>query len=172
VQEAFLERLPLFKDLTPEEKAELETLFEPTSFEPGQAIFEEGGPEEYLYVLTSGQVEVHKEVFPGRNQHLTTLEAPAIVGEMGIVTEPRAAASVMASDPVEAQRLPHEAFLERLKANSSAAYKVVYEIGHTLAEKMARTDAYVAKVLAQLEDTKIDRDFDAFRDKLLREWSF
>jgi DUF917 family protein len=52
------------------------------------------------------------------------------------------------------------------------AYKVAYEIGRTLAEKMAQTDESIAKVVAKLEDAESDRDFDVFRDKLIREWSF
>jgi CRP-like cAMP-binding protein len=89
VQKAYLEELPLFKDLTLEEKAELEALFEPTSFEAREAILKEDGPENYLYVLTSGVVEVNKEVFLGRLQHLATVEAPTVVGEIGLMTNPR-----------------------------------------------------------------------------------
>jgi CRP/FNR family transcriptional regulator len=172
VQKAYLEGLPLFKDLTPEEKAELETLFEPASFEAGEVILEEDGREKYLYVLTSGVVEVHKEVFPGRLQHLATIEAPTVVGEIGLMTEPRAAATVTARGPVEAQRLPREAFLKKLETDSEAAYKVVYEIGRILAERMARTDERVAKIVTQIEDAESDRDFDVFREKLMQEWSF
>jgi len=173
VQEAYLEGLSLFEDLTYEEKAELGALLEPASFGIGEDILEEDGLEGYLYVLTSGAVEVYKEVFPGRRQLLATIEAPAVVGEMGLVTRCPAVATVTAKEPVEAQRLPYEAFLKKLDAGSEAAYKVVYEIGRTLAERMARTDERVASVVAQLEDTEPDRrDFDVFRDKLIREWSF
>lgn len=162
----------LFENLSPEEKAEFEALLETTSFEAGEAIFEEGGPTKYLYVLTSGTAEVHKEVFPGRRQHLATIEAPVLVGEMGLMGESRAAATVTAKEPVEARRLPREVFLEKIEAGSGAAYKVAYEIGRTLAERMFHTNESVAKVVAQLEVTGSDRDFDVFRDKLMREWSF
>ncbi len=172
MQEAYLERVPLFKDLAPKEKAEFEALFEPASFGVGEVILEEGDPEEYLYVLASGTVEVHKEVFPSRRQHLATIEAPTVVGEIGLMTEPRATATVTARGPVEAWRLPREAFLEKLEAGSGAAYKVVYEIGRILAERMARTDERITKIVAQIEDAESDRDFEIFRDKLMREWSF
>ena len=131
MQETRLEGLSLFRSLTPEEKSELEALLEPVSFGAGEAIFEEGGPEEHLHVLTSGTVEVHKEVFSGRQQHLSTIEAPAVVGEMGLVTEPRAAVTVTAKGPVEARRLPREVFLEKLESGSGMVYKVAYEIGRT-----------------------------------------
>ncbi len=171
-EEARLEGLPLFENLTAEERAELEALLEPASFGAGETIFEEGGPEEHLYVLTSGVVEVHKEVSQGRRQRLAVIEAPAVVGEMGLLNEPRAAASVVARDPVEAWRVSYEAFLGRLEAGSEAAYKVVYEIGRALAERMARTDECVAEIVARPEETGSGRDLDVFREKLMREWSF
>jgi len=172
VQETYLEGLPLFKDLTSEERAELEALFAPVSFETGEAIFEEGGPEEHLYVLTSGTVEVYKEVFPDRWYRLAIVEAPAVVGEIGLVSEPPAVATVTAKEPVEARCLPDKIFLEKLDAGSEAAYKVAYEIGRTLAERMAHTNECIAKVVAQFEESEPKRDFDVFRDKLMQEWSF
>ncbi|MDX6381501.1 MAG: family transcriptional regulator, cyclic receptor protein [Rubrobacteraceae bacterium] len=167
---ARLEGLPLFEDLTSEEKAELGALLEPASFGAGTKILEEGAPTGYLYVITSGAVEVSKEVFPGHRQCLAILEKPAIVGEITLINGPRATASVMAQGPVEAWRLSHETFLEKLEAGSLAAYKVAYQIGRILAERMAKTDESIAEIVAQLE--KSDRDFEAFRDKLIQEWSF
>ena len=172
MQGARLGRLPLFENLTSKERAELEALLEPASFEPGEEILEEGGPEECLYVLTYGTVEVHKEVFPDRQQHLATIEAPAVVGEIALMSEPSATATVTARSPVEAWRLPRETFLEKLQAGSDAACKFAYEIGRTLAERMAGTDESIAKIVARLEDTESNRDFEVFRDKLMQEWSF
>jgi CRP/FNR family cyclic AMP-dependent transcriptional regulator len=165
-----LERLPLFEDLTSEEKAELGALLEPVSFGAGTKIIEEGATTRYLYVITSGAVEVSKEVFSGHRQRLAILEEPAILGEISLMTKPRSTASVVAREPVEAWRLSHEAFLEKLEAGAIAAYKVAYQIGRTLAERMAKTDESVAEIVAQLE--KSDRDFEVFRDKLIQQWSF
>ena len=169
-----LRDVPLFRHLNPEEREELEELLEPAGFEAGETIFEEGGPEERLYVITSGAVEVLKTVLHGRRQHLATIRAPSVVGEMGLLTEPRAAASVVARTPVEAYGIDRDGFLEMLDADSPAACKVVYEIGRTLAARMARTDESIAGIIAQLESAHIDdfTDFEVFQDRLIREWSF
>ena len=169
-----LESLPLFETLTPEERSELGALLEPASFAAGEEIIAEGGPEEYLYVLTSGKVEVQKEVVPGRSQHLATIQAPTVVGEMGLMTDPTATATVTATSAAEGWRLPREAFLRSLDAGSVAAHKVAYEIGRTIAQRMAATDEAVAKIIADLDDARAssDRDFDVFGDKLMRDWSF
>jgi CRP/FNR family transcriptional regulator, cyclic AMP receptor protein len=168
-----LRDVPFFRHLDDEEREELEELLEPASFKGGETIFEEGGPEERLYVITSGTVEVHKGVLPGRRQHLANIEAPTVVGEMGLLTEPRAAASVEAITPIEAHSIDRDRFLEMLDEDSPAACKVVYEIGRTLANRMARTDETIADIIGRLEGSGDEAtDFDIFQDRLIREWSF
>ena len=165
--------VPIFKHLNAEERAELEELLEPASFEAGQMIFDEGGPEERLYVVTSGTVEVYKRVLPGRRQHLATVEAPTVVGEMGLLTEPRAAASVEAVTRVEAHGMERDRLLELLDADDPAACKLVYEIGRTLAGRMAATDRTVVEVIDRMEKPDAGpRDSEVFRDQLVQEWSF
>jgi CRP/FNR family transcriptional regulator, cyclic AMP receptor protein len=115
---------------------------------------------------------VHKAVLPGRRQHLATIEAPTVVGEMGLLTEPRATASVEARTHVEAYGIDRDRFLEMLDDDSPAACKVVYEIGRTLADRMARTDESIADILGQLERAHEATDFDIFQDRLIRDWSF
>ena len=107
-----LRDVPLFRHLNDEEREELEELLEPADFEAGETLFEEGGLEVRLYVITSGTVEVHKGVLPGRRQQLATMKAPTVVGEMGLLTEPRAAASVEAKTSVEAYGIDRDRFLE------------------------------------------------------------
>ena len=169
-----LRDVPIFKHLDEDERAEFEELLEPVSFEAGQRIFEEGAPEERLYVISAGTVEVYKSVIPGRRQRLAIIEAPTVVGEMGLLTEPRAAASVEAITRVEAQGVGRDRLLEMLDADSPAACKLVYEIGRTLAERMAATDETVAEVISRLENkaARGSEDIDVFRDQLAQDWSF
>ena len=163
--------VPLFKHLDAEERAEIEELLEPASFGAGEMIFDEGGSEERLYVITSGTVEVYKRVSPGRRQHLATVEAPTVVGEMGLLTEPRATASVEATTAVEAHGISRDRLLEMLDDDSPAACKLVYEIGRTLAARMAATDRTVVEVIDRLENAG-PGDPDVFRDQLIHDWSF
>lgn len=167
-----LENILLFRLLTPEELEELEGILEPASFRPGESIIEEGGPEESFYVLTSGTVEVYKHVLPRRRQQLATMNAPTVIGEMGLLTEPRATASVVAKTRVEAQSIQRDEFLELLDEDSPAACKVVYEIGRTLAERMAATDDSISRIVGELERTDSRDDMDVFQDRLIKEWGF
>jgi CRP/FNR family cyclic AMP-dependent transcriptional regulator len=92
---------------------------------------------------------------------------------MGLLTEPRAAASVEARTPIEAYGIDRDRFLEMLDEDSPAACKVVHEIGHTLAGRMARTDEAIADIIGRLEgDEDETTDFEIFQDRLIREWTF
>lgn len=174
MQETRLEDIPLFARLSAEEIEELEEIIEPASFEAGELVFEEGKPEEGLFILTSGTVEVHKRVLTGRERRLAVMDAPTVVGEMGLLTRPRAAASVSATTPIQAFRIPRDEFLEMLDADSPVACKVVYEIGRTLAERMAKTDESVSLIIAELENagSREEHHMDVFQDRLIEEWNF
>ena len=168
-----LANVPIFRHLDDEERAELGELLEPAEFMTGEIIFREGGPEERLYIVTTGTVEVYKRVLRNRRQHLATVSAPTVVGEMGLLTEPRAAATVEAASPVEAHGIDRDLLLDMLDDDSPAACKLVHELGRTLAERMAKTDKTVAEVIARLEDAQAGAgDIDVFRDQLVRDWSF
>jgi CRP-like cAMP-binding protein len=91
---------------------------------------------------------------------------------MGLLTEPRATASVEARTRVEAHGIDRDRFLEMLDDDSPAACKVVYEIGRTLADRMARTNESIAEIIGQLEGGGETTDFEIFHDRLIREWSF
>ena len=171
MEAADLKEIPLFQRLSPDEREELAALLEPASFRVGEKIFEEGEPEETLYVVTSGTAEIHKKVLAERTQRLATIEAPTVVGEVGLLTEPRACATVVAKTHVQAYGIQRDRLLEMLDADSPAACKVVYELGRTLAERMARTDESIAEIIARLDQAET-RDLTVFQDKLIREWSF
>lgn len=162
---------PIFARLTPEEREEFASRLRPREFRRGEPIFEEGGPEDHLYVLTSGSALVSKTVHGGRKQRLALVEAPTVVGEMGLLTEPRACASVVARSFVRAYGIERETLLELLDSDDPAACKVVYEIGRTLAQRMARTDETVSDLIAELESRE-SRDLGVFGDRLMRDWSF
>jgi CRP/FNR family transcriptional regulator, cyclic AMP receptor protein len=166
-----LKEIPLFERLSPDEREELAELMEPASFRVGEKVFEEGEPEETLYVVTSGTVEVYKKVLADRTQRLATIEAPTVVGEVGLLTEPRACATVVARTRVQAFGIERDRLLEMLDADSPAACKVVYELGRTLAGRMARTDEAIAEIIAQLDQAET-RALNVFQDKLIREWNF
>lgn len=169
-----LEDIELFERLNASERDELSKLMKQVRFRIGEKLIEEGGYDNTLYVLISGTVEVYKRVAAGRTQRLATMRAPTVVGEIGLLAGQRAVATVSARTRVEGYSLPRKEFLELLENESPAAFKVVYELGCTLASRMAETDRSIARIITELDSFDPDqtRDFSVFRDTLIQEWSF
>jgi CRP-like cAMP-binding protein len=66
-------------------------------FGDGTAICVEGAPSEELYFLTAGRVRVTVEREGGGARSLSTLDAPAMFGHMGIIDGSRRTATVRAA---------------------------------------------------------------------------
>ncbi|WP_119066011.1 cyclic nucleotide-binding domain-containing protein [Rubrobacter indicoceani] len=167
MEEPRLEEIPTFRKLSPAERAELEELLTPAHFDAGESIIEEGGAEEFFFIITVGTVEVYKTIIPGRAQRLARMSAPTVIGEVGLLTEPKAIASVVARTPVEAHAIGRGEFLALLEGGSLAASKVVHEVGKTLAVRMHHTDRVVSEVIEEIENRPEDVDYEVFRDHMV-----
>jgi CRP/FNR family transcriptional regulator, cyclic AMP receptor protein len=173
VAEEGLQAVRLFEFLTEEEREEFLEGSELVTFEPGEAIIEEGGETHDLFVLASGRVEVRKSVSGGRDRLLAELDATSerpVVGERGLLGESGASATVMAANRVEAIKIPRETFRRMVSDRRPAAFKLTYRIARTLARRLTRLDEEVVEAIRDLEN-RGETDLEAFRDKLMTDWA-
>ena len=102
-----LQGVRFFEFLTEEEREEFLESSELVTFEPEEAIIEEGGGTHDLFVLISGRVEVKKSISRGRDRLLAEIDATSertVVGERGLLGESGASATVRTASRVEAIR--------------------------------------------------------------------
>ena len=84
-----------------------------TQFSAGENITVQGREAHWLYILTEGTAEV-RITAGDQEQTVANLEAPTIIGEMGLMTgEPRSA-TVVATSPVHTYRLHRDNFQQIL----------------------------------------------------------
>lgn len=168
-----LEKTPLFRPLEPKELEEFARVCEEVVYPAGDVLIQEGRPHENLFVLLSGEVEVLKRVPGSRPRVLASIDAGrerAVVGEVGLLAENAATATVRARTKVEAIRIPRAKFRRMISGGNPAAYKLSYEVARTLARRLSRLDEEVARTARELEGGG-DVDLEAFRDRLMTEWS-
>jgi hypothetical protein len=103
--------LELFKPLTDAERGYLADHLIYAPFAKGETITRQGAVAHYLYILVAGRAEIRSKVDNEPKPRLVaTLSAPAIFGEMGLMTgEPRTA-DVVAITDVECYRLDKTGF--------------------------------------------------------------
>ena len=168
-----LQGVRFFEFLTEEEREEFADVAEPVSFRAGQNIIEENAGQGSLFVLTSGAVEVRKKLSGGGSRLLAKIDASlgrAVVGERGLLGESGASATVMAVGRVEAVELPRDTFRRMVEEGRPAAFKLSYRIARTLARRLTRLDEEVVEAIREIE-RKGETDVEAFRDRLITDWS-
>lgn len=173
MMEEVLQGVRLFEFLTEEEREEFADVSEPVSFRAGEDIIEEGTEPGNLFVLISGTVEVRKGLPGGRSRVLAEIDAArerTIVGERGLLGETGASATVRAAGQVEAIKIPRSTFRRMVAEGRPAAFKLSYRIARTLARRLTRLDEEVVEAIREIE-TRGETDMEAFRDRLITDWS-
>jgi len=103
---------PLFRPFSPQQRLDLARRFTGHDVQPGTEIIREGDPGRGLYVVLSGEVEVQKGEAPFETT-LATLRSGELFGEIALVRNTPATATVRAARPATVLFLAREYF-ERL----------------------------------------------------------
>lgn len=141
----FLSHLPIFQNLNDEEIGEIVRLFKPATMKTGDLLVSEGENTQSMYVVQSGQVAVVKTTAQGDEKVLAVLEAPTVVGELALFDGSERSASVRCAKAGDAWRVDRADF-EVLRQNyHPAAFKVLFNLGLMLAERLRTTNARVAE---------------------------
>lgn len=151
------------------DEGELRTLADGLIYAPfveGETITRQGAVAHYLYILTTGKVEIRTKVDPDGGgpaplltRAVATLEAPDFFGEMGLVTgEPRTA-DVVALTDVECYRLERATFQRVLLGRP--------EIAVELSDKLAARRVALGIIREGLDEAARGARMDAERARIL-----
>jgi small-conductance mechanosensitive channel/CRP-like cAMP-binding protein len=161
---AVLEKLDLFKALTPEERLSLAKGLRYTPFAHGEVMTKQGAEAHWLYVMEDGEGSV-RVADGGIEKEVTRLQSPAFFGEMSLMTgEPRAA-TVMAVTDCECFRLDKATFQHVIHERPQMAEQIAAVLTRRRAELLAVREGVTAEAkLKQLASSQTDllvriRDF-------------
>ena len=133
-----LRKTPFFAELSSEDLQDVLRVGEPASFEPGQAIVEQGDPADGMYILTAGAAEVDV----GGRFH--RLKAGDLFGEMALISPSRRMATVKAVESVAALKIPAEEFRSFMLAHPNVAVSMLRAVVERLRKVEQRIDAWMA----------------------------
>ena len=91
-----LPEIPVFENLDRDQIDELSSWLQRKDIDKGKIIINEGERSDGLYVLARGEVEVSKRT-AGGPLVIAELEAPSVIGEMGLLNEESRSAQVSSS---------------------------------------------------------------------------
>ncbi|MEO8422456.1 MAG: cyclic nucleotide-binding domain-containing protein [Actinomycetota bacterium] len=133
-----LQGAPFFAGLSPVDIGGILKVGRPVSFEPGQAMVEQGEAGDGMYIVVSGTAEVD---VGGRFHKLSTGD---FFGEMALFTTGRRMATVKAVEPVHALKIPADGFQSFLLEHPTVALSMLGAIVDRLREVEQRIDAWMA----------------------------
>jgi CRP/FNR family transcriptional regulator, cyclic AMP receptor protein len=138
----FMRSVLLFVEFNAEELAAVSRSMVMSRFAPGDAILKEGNANRALHVLRSGRIRVSRRVDEGE-VFLCDLVAGQTFGELSIIGDGVASATLSAVVDTEVMSMPMQALAQFLQQNPAAASKFWRAIAIDLAERLLHTNDVV-----------------------------
>ena len=130
---------PLFEPLSQQRRESLVELFESRVFEPGDVVVQENQPSRVLHVVLSGSVSVSRAE-PDGLLHLADLGPGQFFGEISLIQDRDATATVTATDKTVLLALSRESF-NRHVAKYPEVLAHVYNVAVERGESNLRLEA-------------------------------
>ncbi|MBN1428710.1 MAG: cyclic nucleotide-binding domain-containing protein [Anaerolineae bacterium] len=111
-------------------------------YQSGEYIFEEGDPADYVYVITSGRVAIIKNIHADNQLILGYVGAGELLGEIGMWTNERRTASVMAAETIELLEISRDDFWRLFDEDWAFRHLITNEmVRHILSADQSRLAA-------------------------------
>lgn len=140
-----LPEIPVFENLDRNQIEELSSWLERKNIEKGKMLFEEGDSSDGLYVLARGEVEILKNSAAGPLV-IAELEAPTVVGEMGLLNEEARSASVRTQNKIVVGFLPCALFEKMLAERNITALLIALNLGRIACLRLRATTRRLAEL--------------------------
>ena len=124
-----LRAVQMFEEASEEILADVATILEELTVEPGEVVIEKGAPGDSMYIVVEGRVRVYDGTHT-----ITTLGEREIFGELALLDPEPRFASVAADERTRLFRLDREAFSELMGGN----IEIVRGVLHVLCERLRR----------------------------------
>ena len=138
----FLYNIDLFSDLEDGQITLIQGLLKEGNYQKGDRIIEEGIIGGALFIIVTGKVRIHLK-FDNETIELAKLGPGDFVGEMSLIDDHAAAATVEAEEPTEVLILSRDDFKALLSNNTELSAKLWESLARNLNEKIRKTDALV-----------------------------
>ena len=167
---ALLQFLPPFYGLTNDEAKELSSIISTDEYPKGTKIFDEGSVGDSLFAIVRGRVDIKMKTNGEEQETIASLPEGSVLGEMALLTQQSRSASAVAADDVLLIKLDVEDFQGLIDQGSIAAYKVVYNLGRIVAQRLREVNEQLASLTSQTVQRK--EDISELKKKLFNEWEF
>jgi len=123
-----LQSLAQFRVFNDQELAHLSHILDKKSYPPGQFIFDEEQPAEYLFLLKQGEVSLTKLTQAHQPRSLYQLRAGNYLGNLALLSDVKYSTTAQAVTQAELLALSKSAFDQLAQTNPACALKLLKEL--------------------------------------------
>jgi len=127
-----LKKIPVFSGLQEDEYEEFLSICKVSAIKQGEAIFHENDASEGMYILLSGEVEMHTK----SSGCVYVMKPGDLFGEIGVISQKRRTASAIAGENSTLLDLRKEKFDFLLGRDPVLSSKVMRNVAKVLAERL------------------------------------
>jgi NTE family protein len=147
--------------LSPDEVADMAAYGTRRQIEPGEVIQREGAPVDGFHVIDTGRAEVTVKGPKGESRLLATLGRGDAIGEMGLLTDNSASATVTAATPMVIVSYGHTEIGQVLAAYPAIELALGRVVARRLARSQRRFAGHDARVVHVVSSPVTDRQLAA-----------
>jgi CRP-like cAMP-binding protein len=166
---ATLASIPLFDQMTPQERLDLVRTATLVEFQTGDEVVRQNETSQHIWVVLSGKCEVVR-ANGAAPVVLATLGPHQHFGEMSFFHAAPHSASVRASGLVKVLCLSRTDYDHLAAQGCCATTKLAVNVVACLAERMRRMDDWVADLITEKGGQRKTADWEHFRERLMRNW--
>src|SRR4051794_22172412 len=123
-----LKRVAIFRDLDPEELAQVAEVCREEKFVSGEYIFREGESGNRLYLIVDGEVRISRDVPGSGEEALAVLKAGSIFGEMAVFDRSERSTDAISNGGTRVLTISRSDFEMQLDLNRELAYKILWSV--------------------------------------------
>jgi CRP-like cAMP-binding protein len=161
---------PAFESLNDTQVENLKSASTERWLEKEEVLIKRGEPGGDLFFLLEGELLVYVKE-KGREVELLRVQAPAVVGELELLTDQDRTASVRALCKSQVFALEQEKIEQRLSDGDPAVLKVMLAISRVIAGRLAGMTEKFVELEEKVEPAR-SHELSDFRKKLFSEWTF
>lgn len=141
----YLKAVDLFRDLTPDDMAWLESVTSMVNFKKGHIIYSPDEPKEVLFLLKKGKVQLYRLSPEGKKLVMASLEAGTFFGEMSLVGQGMYGAFAEAPEDSLVCAMTRHDVMQLLTTRPAVALRLLETLGQRFMEIHASLDALAFK---------------------------
>ena len=144
-----LDKLTLFRDLSPAQKELLRPLFMPCDCYGDSVLFEQGDPAEHLYLVVTGEIVIYHKPEDGPPISVARVKAGGVVGWSAALGNRLYTSAAVCARYTQMLRVRGAALRDLCRQHPETGILILERLAEIIAERLRHTHKQVVELLKE-----------------------